>query len=67
VKRPKYQRMEFKAPAHPSGRPIPENRVVGRPMWRIPDKESNVPRLRDEKSTVAAIGFTARIVTDDDE
>ena len=51
---------------HPSGRPIKKTVVVGRPMWRIPDKGSVIPRLQDEKKEIQAIGFTAKIASDDD-
>jgi hypothetical protein len=53
--------------SHPSGRPVKDERVVGRQIWRIPDKGAVIPRLQDEKSSVSAIGFTAQIVADDDE
>jgi hypothetical protein len=52
---------------HPSGRPIRNDWVVGKQIWRIPDKGAVIPRLQDEKSSVSAIGFTAQIVADDDE
>lgn len=52
---------------HPSGRPVREEHVVGRPMWRIPDKGSVIPRLQDEKRDVSAIGFTAELIAHDDE
>jgi hypothetical protein len=49
---------------HPSGRPIREERVVSRPIWRIPDKGPITPRLQDNHSEIAAIGFTAEIAQD---
>ena len=51
---------------HPSGRPIKKTVVVGKPIWRIPDKGSVIPRLQDEKKEIQAIGFTAKISSDDD-
>jgi hypothetical protein len=42
---------------HPSGRPIHHPKVGVRSIWRIPDMESNVPRLRPQGGTVEAIGF----------
>lgn len=41
---------------HPSGRPIRRTETKGRPIWRIPDVEPNVPRLR-QPAAVDAIGF----------
>lgn len=43
-------------PSHPSGKPIRRDRVVGRPIWRIPDRGSVIPRLQTEPRT-EAIGF----------
>ena len=54
------------ADKHPSGRPIRNQRVVGKTIWRIPDKGSVIPRLQDDKKDVHAIGFTAQLVCDDD-
>lgn len=59
-------RMEFKARAHPSGRPIDRRVAKERPIWRIPDTEPNVPRLR-VRDGVPAIGFTHKFVTVDGE
>lgn len=42
---------------HPSGRPVRKTEVKGRPMWRIPDSESNVPRLRVKKNDLDCVGF----------
>lgn len=42
---------------HPSGRPIRKIERKGRPIWRIPDTESNVPRLRPGTEQTNAIGF----------
>ena len=42
---------------HPSGRPIRRVEIKGRPIWRVPDIESNVPRLR-RREQAPAIGFT---------
>lgn len=52
---------------HPSGNPIREERVVGRSIWRIPDKGPVTPRLQDEKGNISAVGFTARLTSEDDE
>ena len=41
---------------HPSGRPIRRTKYVERPIWRIPDSQPNVPRLR-RGELVSAIGF----------
>ena len=51
---------------HPSGRPVKSGRVVSRPIWRIPDKGSVIPRLQDDKTNVSAIGFTAQIASEED-
>ena len=52
---------------HPSGKPVRTSRVVGKTVWRIPDKGSVIPRLQDDKQNVNAIGFTAQLVSEDDE
>jgi hypothetical protein len=49
--------MTPKGRPHPSGRPIRIHLVKGRSIWRIPDTEPNVPRLRPQRQTVEAIGF----------
>lgn len=48
--------MTPKGTPHPSGRPIRPRIVKGKSIWRIPDTESNVPRLR-RSERVEAIGF----------
>jgi hypothetical protein len=50
--------MQPKGRAHPSGRPI-RPRVVkaARPVWHIPDSESNVPRLRTPRKDLDCVGF----------
>lgn len=42
---------------HPSGRLVRTIRVIGRPIWRVPDHGYVVPRLRDSEHR-NAIGFT---------
>lgn len=42
---------------HPSGRPIRPRIIKGRQIWRIPDTEPNVPRLREERVDTNCIGF----------
>lgn len=42
-------------------RPVKQRRVVGRPLWRVPDKGYVTPRLRDEERRTEAIGFRAHI------
>jgi hypothetical protein len=59
--------MQPKGRPHPSGRPIRERRIKGRPMWRIPDVEPNVPRLRQEKRDLNCIGFVHFPVERQDE
>jgi hypothetical protein len=51
---------------HPSGKPIRRPKVGVRSIWRIPDKGSVIPRLQ-ERNSINAIGFTAKICADDDE
>lgn len=51
---------------HPSGRPVKNTKVVGKSVWRIPDKGSVIPRLQDDKKEIQAIGFTAKIASDDE-
>lgn len=43
---------------HPSGRPRRQPERKSRPIWRIPDTEPNVPRLRKGYEQTRAIGFT---------
>jgi hypothetical protein len=52
---------------HPSGRPIRDERIIGRSIWRVPDKGYVTPRLQDEKSNITAIGFVADLTSKDDE
>lgn len=52
---------------HPSGRPIRKDELRGRPIWRIPDKGPVIPRLQPKEKDITAIGFTARIVADDND
>jgi len=42
---------------HPSGRPIHGRIIKGRPIWRVPDSESNIPRLRAVRQNLNCIGF----------
>lgn len=53
--------------AHPSGRPQRKERVVARPIWRLPDKGPVIPRLQEPTQNISAIGFTAKLCADDDE
>ncbi len=41
---------------HPSGRPIRDRVVVGRQIWRVPDRGAVTPRLQ-EHAGANAIGF----------
>ena len=50
---------------HPSGRPIKNNRVVGRPIWRVPDDGYVTPRLREDRN-VTAIGFVHKFDGDEE-
>lgn len=50
---------------HPSGRPIRKTEVKGKSIWRVPDRGAVIPRLRDEERRVEAIGFTARLTSED--
>lgn len=52
---------------HPSGRPIRKTEVKGKSIWRVPDRGSVIPRLRDEGKSVEAIGFTANLTSEDFE
>jgi len=52
---------------HPSGKPIRREETRGRQIWRIPDKGPVIPRLQREPKDISAIGFTAKIVAQDDE
>lgn len=51
--------------ANPSGRPIRKTEVKGRSIWRVPERGSVIPRLQDGKDKIEAIGFTARLASDD--
>ena len=51
---------------HPSGKPIRNERVVGRPVWRIPDKGPVTPRLQAPTETINAVGFTAQLTSKED-
>lgn len=51
---------------HPSGKPIRNERIVGRPMWRIPDKGPVIPRLQTPTETINAVGFTAKLTADEE-
>lgn len=60
----------IKAPAverrpHPSGRPIRKNEVKGKSVWRVPDRGPVIPRLRPDDKPVEAIGFMARLTSED--
>ena len=52
---------------HPSGRPIRKQQVKGRSIWRVPDRGPVIPRLQDDLNKVEAIGFTARLSSEDFE
>jgi hypothetical protein len=55
-------------PQHPSGKPIVRTRVVGRSIWRIPDKGPVIPRLQEPSVNTNAIGFLSTIAhTQEDE
>ena len=57
--------MTPKGRPHPSGRPLPHREVpVGRPIWRVPDTEPNVPRLRTPIKP-DCIGFIHRFPYDE--
>lgn len=49
--------MQPKGAPHPSGRPIRPHVVKGRQIWRIPETEPNVPRLREMKRDLDCVGF----------
>jgi hypothetical protein len=49
--------MRPKGIAHPSGHPIRTRVVKSHSVFRIPDNESNVPRLRPIKNDLDCIGF----------
>lgn len=54
-------------PKHPSGRPIRQEVVRGRPIFQIPDDGFVTPRLR-HRTLMPAIGFTVgRVHESDDE
>ena len=48
--------MVRKFPPHPSGRPLRQNRTVGRPFYRTPDTEYVTPRL-NQPQLAHPIGF----------
>lgn len=52
---------------HPSGKPIRQERVIGRPVWRIPDKGAVTPRLQDDQSNLSAVGFMAQLTAHEDD
>jgi hypothetical protein len=52
---------------HPSGRPIRRHEVKKHSIWRVPDRGPVIPRLQDEETSVEAIGFTANLISEDDE
>lgn len=53
-------------PQHPSGKPIRKPVWGVKSIWRIPDRGSVIPRLQ-MPATANAIGFTARICSEDDD
>lgn len=67
MRRRKYQRMEFKARPHPSGRPIAERNYTELPFRRHVPDEPLTPGLRPGRERSQAIGFMARLVSDEDE
>ena len=46
-------------PQHPSGKPRRERKIVGRPVWRVPEDGYVTPRLRKAEGA-QAIGFVHR-------
>jgi hypothetical protein len=42
-------------------------RVVGRTIWRIPDKGPVIPRLRPEDARTNAVGFYAQLCAREDD
>lgn len=58
--------MTPKGKPHPSGRPIHHPKIGIRSIWRIPDTEPNVPRLRRSEQ-VEAIGFVHDFERRDDD
>lgn len=52
---------------HPSGRPVRNERVISRPIWRIPDKGLITPRLQEPQNNLSAIGFVAQLMAREDD
>lgn len=52
---------------HPSGRPVRNERVVGRPIWRVPDKGPITPRLQEPQGNLSAVGFLAQVSARENE
>lgn len=48
-------------------KPVRENRIVKEGYYRRPPEEPLVPGLRKKEHMTNAIGFTARIVVEDDD
>lgn len=65
--RRKYERMVFKAPPHPSGRPLRQSDYRERGFPRLVHDEPLTPGLKPGRQQTAAIGFTARLAVDDEE
>jgi hypothetical protein len=47
-------------------KPIRRPKVGVRSLWRVPDEGPIIPRLQ-KKEGIQAIGFTAKLTSDDDE
>ena len=47
-------------------KPIRQPKIGPRQIWRIPAEGPIIPRLQ-QREGVGAIGFTAKLVADDDE
>jgi hypothetical protein len=56
--------MTDRRPQHPSGKPIRYPKIGVRSIWRIPDTGPVTPGLQ-KKEGAYAVGFTARILSDD--
>ncbi len=51
----------------PSPRPIRKSEIKQRSIWHVPERGAVIPRLQDDNNKTEAIGFTARLTSDDYE
>jgi hypothetical protein len=42
-------------------------RIIGRPIWRVPDKGSVIPRRQEPTNNLNAVGFMAQLIAREDD